>query len=75
MKFASNVRLVKAQIDSGDALRRELDLRVDYGAGTVSQHGIQLFVFDKRGKLAATHDNEVWTVADVRECLARLAAE
>lgn len=75
MTFAPNVRLVKAAIDSGDALRRELDLRVSYGAGTVSQHGIQLFVFDKQGKLAATHDNEVWTVADVRKCLAQLAAE
>ncbi|HEY0372769.1 MAG TPA: SCO family protein, partial [Thermoanaerobaculia bacterium] len=75
MKFGPNVRLVKAAIDSGDALRRELDLRVSYGAGTVSQHGVQLFVFDKQGKLAATHDNEVWSVADVHSCLARLAAE
>lgn len=75
LKFGPNVRLVKAAVDSGDALRRELDLRVSYGAGTVSQHGIQLFVFDKEGRLAATHDNEVWSVADVRECLARLAAE
>ena len=61
---------MKAAIDSGDALRSELDLRVSYGAGSVSQHGIQLFVFDKHGKLAATHDNEVWTVADVR-CASR----
>lgn len=75
MKFGPNVRLVKAAIDSGDALRRELDLRVSYGAGTVSQHGIQLFVFDKQGKLAATHDNELWSVDDVKNCLARLAAE
>lgn len=75
MPFGPNVRLVKAAVDSGDALRRELDLRVSYGAGTVSQHGIQLFVFDKEGRLAATHDNEVWSVADVRECLKRLVAE
>lgn len=75
MTFTPNVRLVKAAIDPGDAFRRELDLRVSFGAGTVSQHGVQLFVFDKQGKLAATHDNEVWSVADVQECLARLASE
>jgi cytochrome oxidase Cu insertion factor (SCO1/SenC/PrrC family) len=75
MKFSRNVRLVKTAGELGTAFREQLQLRVSYGAGSVNQHGIQLFVFDKEGRLAATHDNELWSPLDVKNCLARLAAE
>jgi cytochrome oxidase Cu insertion factor (SCO1/SenC/PrrC family) len=75
MKFGRHVRLLKTINDLAPAFRDELALRVSYGAGTVNQHGIQLFVFDKKGRLAATHDNELWSATDVRNLLAQLAAE
>jgi cytochrome oxidase Cu insertion factor (SCO1/SenC/PrrC family) len=75
LKFAPNVRLLKSAGSAPDALREELNLRVSYGAGTVSQHGTQLFVFDKEGRIAATVENEVWSAAEVKNCLAKLVAE
>jgi hypothetical protein len=41
----------------------------------VNQHGLQLFVFDKRGRLAAIDDNEVWSVPEVESCLLALVNE
>ncbi len=75
MKFEATVRLFTTTDSALDALRDELALRVSYGAGSVNQHGIQLFVFDRRGRLAATYDNELWTPTDVRNVLSRLAEE
>ncbi len=75
MKFSRTVRLLKSADPSDDALRKQLDLRVNYGAGTVSQHGIQLFVFDKDARLAATYDNELWSPAEVKTELTRLLRE
>jgi cytochrome oxidase Cu insertion factor (SCO1/SenC/PrrC family) len=74
-RFGEHVRLLKTVDELGPALRGQLDLRVSYGAGSVNQHGIQLFLFDKKGRLAAIHDNELWSTVDVKNCLARLAAE
>ena len=53
----------------------QLGLRVNYGAGTVNQHGIQLFVFDKKGRVAAIFDNELWSAKEVKDCLVRLINE
>jgi len=75
MQFADHARLLKTVGELGPAFRDQLALRVSYGAGSINQHGIQLFVFDKQGRLAASHDNELWSPIDVKNCLARLAAE
>lgn len=75
MKYAENVRLFKTTDDHTEALRDELGLRVNYGAGSVNHHGVQLFVFDKKGRLAALQDNEAWAIADVQRVLTKLAAE
>jgi protein SCO1/2 len=76
MAFSENVRLVKTVEDElGAALRDQLALRVSYGAGSVNQHGIQLFVFDNKGRLAGTQDNELWSTTDIKHFLARLAGE
>jgi cytochrome oxidase Cu insertion factor (SCO1/SenC/PrrC family) len=75
MKFGRHVRLFKTTGSLSEEFRQQLALRVSYGAGSVNQHGIQLFVFDKHGRLAAMQDNELWSPADVRNVLARLAAE
>lgn len=75
MKFGPNVRLLKTGGPIPADVANALSLRVSYGAGSVSQHGVQLFVFDKEGRLAATHDNELWAPADVKNVLEALAAE
>jgi protein SCO1/2 len=75
LEFGRHVRLLRSEEELSQAFRDDLQLRVGYGAGTVNQHGMQLFVFDRRGRLAAVHDNELWTPSDARSCLARLAAE
>ena len=75
VQFSDDVKFLKAMGDSAAALHERLQLRVSYGAGTVNQHGIQLFVFDRKGRLATTSDNEVWTVREVRDCLLRLVRE
>ncbi|HEX2645218.1 MAG TPA: SCO family protein [Thermoanaerobaculia bacterium] len=73
--FDGPVRFLKTADDSGAALHDQLGLRVNYGAGTVNQHGIQLFVFDKKGRLAATSENDRWTVGEVKDYLVRLTGE
>ena len=75
MKFDRHVRLFKSTGELSEELRHDLSLRVNYGAGSVNQHGIQLFVFDKKGRLAAMQDNELWSPVEVRNVLAKLAAE
>lgn len=75
VRFSDTVRFLKPAGGSGAALHDRLKLRVSYGAGTVNQHGIQLFVFDRKGRLAATSDNDLWVVDEVKDCLIRLAAE
>ncbi len=75
LKFDKNVRLFKTTDDHSEELRDELALRVSYGGGSVNHHGVQLFVFDKKGRLAALQDNEAWSPTDVRGVLAKLAAE
>ena len=75
LQFRRNVRLLKAADPSQNPLGERLNLRVSYGAGSVNQHGIQLFVFDKTGRVAATLDNQVWSPAAVKNTLAKLAAE
>ncbi|HEY0140415.1 MAG TPA: SCO family protein [Thermoanaerobaculia bacterium] len=73
--FGPNVRLLRAEADGGEALRDALRLRVSYGGGSVNHHGVQLFVFDRSGRLAAVSENEVWSPVEVRKALGRLAAE
>ena len=73
--FNKNMKFLKTEDSSGPTLSNQLQLRVNYGAGTVNQHGIQLFVFDKQGRLAAVCDNDSWSVSDVKNCLASLIDE
>lgn len=75
VQFSESVKFLKAVDSSDAALRDQLQLRVSYGAGSVNQHGVQLFLFDKWGRLAATHDNEVWSVPEVESSLLALIDE
>ena len=73
--FGETARFLKAVDYAGIAIANQLRLRVSYGAGTVSQHGIQLFVFDKKARIAAVYDNDVWNVTEVKNYLAILKDE
>jgi len=75
VRFNKNMKFLKTEDNSGATLSDQLQLRVNYAAGTVNQHGIQLFVFDKKGRLAAVCDNESWSVSDVKKCLTSLINE
>jgi len=73
--FGETARFLKAVDYAGIAIANQLQLRVSYGAGTVSQHGIQLFVFDKKNRIAAVYDNDLWNVTEVKNYLAILKDE
>jgi cytochrome oxidase Cu insertion factor (SCO1/SenC/PrrC family) len=73
--FNDRMRFLRTPGSPDPVLRDQLQLRVSYGAGSVNQHGVQLFLFDKRGRLAAIYDNELWSVADVKSCLLALVSE
>jgi len=73
--FSETARFLKAVDYAGIAIANQLQLRVSYGSGTVSQHGIQLFVFDKKNRIAAVYDNDVWNVTDVKNHLQVLMEE
>ncbi|HEY6974694.1 MAG TPA: SCO family protein [Chitinophagaceae bacterium] len=75
VRFNKNMKFLKAEGNSGAVLFDQLQLRVNYGGGTVNQHGIQLFVFDKKGRIAAICDNDTWSVSEVKNCLASLIDE
>ncbi len=48
---------------------------VNYGNGVVNQHGTQLYVFDKKGKLAFKFENELWLVEDLTAIFSKLETE
>lgn len=74
-KFNENMKFLKALSSDQNKLSNQLHLRVNYGAGTVNDHGVQLFIFDRKGRLAALCDNDQWSVNDVKKCLITLIAE
>ena len=76
VKFNKDTKfLAAANTLSDKILADQLNLRVNFSAGTVNQHGIQLFIFDKEGKIAAVCDNDSWSVTDVTSCLSSLINE
>lgn len=75
VNFSNTVKFLKVSDNSFDAFRQQLQLRVNYGAGTVNQHGIQIFIFDKKGRIAYVSDNEMWMTTQVKDCLVSLSKE
>jgi cytochrome oxidase Cu insertion factor (SCO1/SenC/PrrC family) len=52
-----------------------LGIKVGYGNGIVTQHGTQVFVFDKKGRIAMVVDNEVCPPDTLLHTLAKLKIE
>jgi cytochrome oxidase Cu insertion factor (SCO1/SenC/PrrC family) len=75
VQFRENIKFFKTVSKPATQFFDQLQLRVNYGAGTVNNHGIQLFIFDKKGQLAAVCDNNLWSISDVKKCLMDLVEE
>ena len=73
--FGKSMRFLQAAGNSNNTLISQLQVRVNYGAGTVNQHGIQLFLFDKNSRLAGICDNDRWDIKDAYARLLQLAKE
>jgi protein SCO1/2 len=58
-----------------DRLLADLQVAVSYGADRVSVHGIQLYLFDRRGRYVRDYRSVVWDQAAVLADLERLAGE
>lgn len=75
LTFTKNFKFLSPQNNSEQDFFKLLNLRVNYGFGSVNQHGIQLYLFDKKGRLSAVYDNDVWQPDDVLKNLVALHKE
>jgi cytochrome oxidase Cu insertion factor (SCO1/SenC/PrrC family) len=76
IKFSKNAKLFTASDNENVSnFFNKLDIKVNYGNGTVNQHGIQLFVFDKKNRIAKIYDNDIWTAETVSRQILRLIRE
>ena len=75
LAFSDNMKFLVPKNNSEQQLFEQLDIRVNYGYGSVNQHGIQLFLIDKKGRISVVYDNDLWEVQNVYENLMRLVNE
>ena len=75
LSFSGQARFLTPQGGSEKQLFEQLALRVSYGQGSVNQHGIQLLLVDKKGRIACVYDNELWSASGVLEGLIHLLNE
>ncbi|WP_026898457.1 SCO family protein [Daejeonella oryzae] len=58
--FEGNSKFLTMDTKVHDELIHELGVLVNYGKGLVNNHGTQLYLFDKKGRVAKVYDNSVW---------------
>ncbi|TGD57928.1 SCO family protein [Flavobacterium humi] len=71
----NNKFLLSADKEEKEKMDQLFNTTVNYGNGIVNQHGIQLFLFDKHGKIASVIENENWTVPSVSDKINTLLEE
>jgi cytochrome oxidase Cu insertion factor (SCO1/SenC/PrrC family) len=74
MKLDDHLQLLRANSrDDHRGLMKELNIAVNYQADQVSVHGIELLVFDKKGRYvrryANTHWNDETVIGDVEKLI------
>jgi cytochrome oxidase Cu insertion factor (SCO1/SenC/PrrC family) len=75
-KFSSTSKfLLPVSENQSLSLSTFFNTAVNYGNGIVNQHGTQLYVFDKKGKLAFKFENEFWTVNELIAIFSKLETE
>jgi cytochrome oxidase Cu insertion factor (SCO1/SenC/PrrC family) len=75
LSFSDKLRFLAPQGGSEKKLFEQLGLRVNYGYGSVNQHGVQLLLVDKKGRIAFVYDNELWRAEEVFDNLMQLLKE
>jgi protein SCO1/2 len=68
MILGDTVRMLRA-VEGHDQLRRFFGLRVGYNGSIVNQHGVELYLVDRRLEIVRTWARVPWEVADVAAAL------
>lgn len=75
VRVTPNVRLLRPDPAQKDEFFDRLRVTVNYNAEGVNIHGLQLFLFDSKGRFVRRYQSVVWDNADVLADLKRLAQE
>jgi cytochrome oxidase Cu insertion factor (SCO1/SenC/PrrC family) len=75
LRFTPGVRMLRPDGQQKDAFFDRLRVTVNYNAEGVNLHGLQLFLFDAKGRFVRRYQSVVWDNADVLADLKRLAQE
>jgi protein SCO1 len=75
LKVGEDVRLVRPEPRDLTSLARNLGLAVNFADGRPNIHGVELFVLDRRGRVAREYRNVIWNENEVLADLERLLAE
>ncbi|MBC7912842.1 MAG: SCO family protein [Pyrinomonadaceae bacterium] len=75
MDFDDNSKFLTIGNMEHEGLISDLGVLVSYGKGLVNNHGSQLYIFDKKGRVAKIYDNRVWEDQSVIEDFADLLKE
>jgi cytochrome oxidase Cu insertion factor (SCO1/SenC/PrrC family) len=75
LRFTPGVRMIRP-LDGGEAaLFDQLQVAVNYDSAGVNVHGVQLYLFDRKGRVARRYQSVFWENAEVVADLKRLVAE
>ncbi len=69
IKFSDHVKFLIPQPKDKIRFFNAMDLKVNFGAGTVNHHGSQLFICDAQGNIAVSYDNTIWKSEDILQKL------
>ena len=75
MDLSQQAVMLRALGKDHDRLLQKLEVAVNYGGGRVSVHGVQLYLFDKKGRYVRKYNNLIWDEKTVINDLKKLAKE
>ena len=75
MDFDDNTKFLTMGNKGHEGLISDLGVLVSYGKGLVNNHGSQLYIFDKKGRVAKIYNNKVWEDQSVIKDFADLLKE
>jgi cytochrome oxidase Cu insertion factor (SCO1/SenC/PrrC family) len=73
--FTTNAMMLRLEPKDKQQFLDDLQVAVNFNRTGVNIHGIQLFLFDRHGKMARTYHTLIWDNAAVLQDLRRLVAE
>jgi cytochrome oxidase Cu insertion factor (SCO1/SenC/PrrC family) len=75
LRFTPNMLMLRPDDQEKDRFLDRLQVAVNYNAGGVNLHGIQLFLFDDRGRFVRRYQSVIWDNSEVLADVKRLAQE